>query len=354
MTSKATRVGGDFGNSQSTLTIPHGRGARAITIPSYIGSGRLTELQRMRGGRGGASQLKDDEHVLSYANVEHFVGELALGQTTDATSARGDNSRYWAGHTLRLLLTLAAIAWERRPPPLYLTTGLPVEVWSEENEEKVRRALVGEHRYRYNGQERVLEVLGVFVMMEGAGALARLGTDQAIPQAVIDVGGGSTDLYYAIGQEPQLPRCGGRPVGVERIGDLLADDFEATHGRRLTPAEVRGQLLAYARKTTPPALFVERRPIVLNGEITAADDAVGHEIDQFVSRKWASGNRGEVAQEVAQVYLIGGGAHYPEVRRHIRELIGRVEVSERPEDENALGYQEVGNQLTDADWAELG
>jgi hypothetical protein len=354
MTSKAVRAGGDFGNSQSTLTIPHGRGARAITIPSFIGSGRLVELQRMRGGRGGESQLKPDEHVLSYANVEQFVGELALTQTTDTTAARGDITRYWSGHTLRLLLTLAAIAWERRAPPLYLTTGLPVEVWSEENEELVRRALVGEHRYRFNGQERALEIQGVFVMMEGAGALARLGTDQEIPQAVIDVGGGSTDLYYAIGQEPQLPRCGGRPIGVERIGDLLADEFEATHGRRLTPAEVRGQLLAYARRMTPPQVFVDRRPVVINGEIRAADDAVGREIDQFVSRKWASGNRGEVAQEVAQVYLIGGGAYFPEVRRHIRELVGRVEVSERPEDENALGYWDVGNQITDADWAELG
>ncbi len=131
MTTKPIRVGGDFGNSQSTLAIPAGRGYRTLTIPSFLGRGSLAELQRMRRGghhaTPGAASAPDS--VLTVDGVEQFVGQLALDQSPDASSARGDVHRYWAGHTRKLLLALAGLAWDKLPP-LYLTTGLPVAVWS--------------------------------------------------------------------------------------------------------------------------------------------------------------------------------------------------------------------------------
>lgn len=59
MTTKPIRVGGDFGNSQSTLAIPAGRGYRTLTIPSFLGRSSLGELQRMRRG-GGHSAILDE------------------------------------------------------------------------------------------------------------------------------------------------------------------------------------------------------------------------------------------------------------------------------------------------------
>ena len=244
MSTKPIRVGGDFGNSQSTLAIPAGRGYRTLTIPSFLVRGSLAELQRMR--RGGHRALPGadaaQDSVLTVGGVEQFVGQLALDQSPDASSARGDVHRYWTGHTRKLLLALAGLAWDKLPP-LYLTTGLPVAVWSEQRDAQVRQALVGEHRFMLNGVERVLEVRGVFTMMEGAGALARLGTDEAIPQAVADGGGESFDLFYAIDQEPVITRCAGQHgIGVERIGELTAAEVARKYDRTLTPQEIRALL----------------------------------------------------------------------------------------------------------------
>ncbi len=355
MSTKPIRVGGDFGNSQSTLAIPAGRGYRTLTIPSFLGRGSLAELQRMRRGghhaTPGAASAPDS--VLTVDGVEQFVGQLALDQSPDASSARGDVHRYWAGHTRKLLLALAGLAWDKLPP-IYLTTGLPVAVWSEQRDAQVRQALVGEHRFMLNGVERVLEVRGVFTMMEGAGALARLGTDAAIPQAVADGGGESFDLFYAIGQEPVIARCAGKHgIGVERIGELTAAEVVRKYDRVLTPQEIRALLWAYARTAQPPVIYAKRRPISLNGALRAADDAVGSAVATFISQTWASGASGAVAAEVAQLYLIGGIAYFPEVRAHVQRLVGNVAVSNRPEDETALGYCAVGQSLTDADWATL-
>jgi len=79
MTTKPIRVGGDFGNSQSTLAIPAGRGYRTLTIPSFLGRGSFGELQRMRRG-GGHSAIPDEPAahaaVVTVDGVEQFVGRL--------------------------------------------------------------------------------------------------------------------------------------------------------------------------------------------------------------------------------------------------------------------------------------
>jgi len=45
-------LGFDPGNSESTLTWRQGAIVRHITVPSFIGSGRLEELRRVRSGAG--------------------------------------------------------------------------------------------------------------------------------------------------------------------------------------------------------------------------------------------------------------------------------------------------------------
>ena len=98
MTTKPIRVGGDFGNSQSTLAIPAGRGYHTLTIPSFLGRGSLGELQRMRRGGG---------HSVTPGESTAHDGVL----TSAASSSSSDSSR--------------SISRRMRAPPAatYIATG---------------------------------------------------------------------------------------------------------------------------------------------------------------------------------------------------------------------------------------
>jgi hypothetical protein len=83
-------VGFDPGNSDATLTITSNGRPAACTIPAFLGSGSLEELKRIRGGSGKKDGLEAGELVLETAEQSAFVGKLALEQSADASSARGD------------------------------------------------------------------------------------------------------------------------------------------------------------------------------------------------------------------------------------------------------------------------
>lgn len=341
-----TIVGFDPGNSEATLIA----GKNTCTIPSYIGSGSLDELRRIRGGAG-RDGLENGEYVLESDGRSLFVGALALEQTRDATSARGDVSRYWNGHTRRLLLTLAAAALPRAETSIRVVTGLPVQVWSKETVKQVQQSLIGEHHFILNGRPRTLSVEGVMVLMEGAGALAVHGISKDVPQAVIDVGGRTTDLFWAQGQKPDISRCKGLSTGIEKAGDRVSAAVLLEYGRTLRRSEVRAQLRAHAAGTAAPPLFADGAPLHLNGHVTSAIDAVADEIATFVAQVWGEGERGKVAGEAARVLLIGGGAYY--VAAQLQRLIARLDVPRHPELANAQGYLAVGQQIPEVAWAKL-
>jgi hypothetical protein len=340
-------IGIDAGNSESTMIAPRGR---VRTIPSFIGSGSLVELERIRKGAGN-TKLEDDEFILEYEGRSYFVGRLALEQSTDATSARGDITRYWAGHTLKLLLVLAGALSRQAHVSINVVTGLPVQVWSKETVKKVRQSLVGTHTYRLNGQERQLTINGVMVLMEGAGALAVAGLPGDAPQAVIDVGGRTTDLFWAEGQKPVLPRCTGIGIGVEKVGDLLRKHVAERYDRELLPNEVRDIMRAYAEGRDHRPVYANGQPLIINGELVAGIRSVAEEIGSFIAQTWRSGERGNVATEAAQVLLIGGGAYY--FRPAFQQLIRHLKVPGQPESQNAKGYLAVGLQVPSEQWMRL-
>lgn len=345
-----TIVGLDAGNSEATLTTAPGGKGSALTIPSYLGSGTLDELLRVRGGAGKES-LGSGEYVLEYAGRSAFVGALALEQTVDASSARGDVSRYWNGHTLRLLLTLAGALLKGTDLTVRVVTGLPIAVWSKATVKQVQRSLCGTHTFSLNGRARTLTVDGCMVMMEGAGALAAHGLTEDVPQAVIDVGGRTTDLFWARGMQPDVSRCAGLPVGVEQAGDKLCDHFLRTYARELRQSELRGVLRAFVSGADGPPLYADGSRVLLNGEVGAAVDGVADAIGSFVAQRWRSSEQGKVAGEAARVLLIGGGAYY--VAPHLKRIIPHLEVPRAPELANAQGYLAVGAQIPEAAWARL-
>lgn len=341
-----SKIGGfDAGNSETTFMA----NGRTLTIPSFIGSGSLGDLARIRASSAGAEgALEADEYVLEHGGRSYFVGRLALEQAQDASAARGDVTRYWSGHTLRLLLTVVAATFKTPTVAVRLVTGLPVQVWSKETARFVRESLVGQHQFKLNGQERTVVVEGVLVVMEGAGALAVAGMREKVQQAVIDIGGRTTDLFWTHGQQPVMPRCTGTDIGVERIGDELKRLFADRHGRDLRDTEVREILRAYAEGRQPDPIYVRGNKVQLNGEVEQIVQGVGQQICSFVSQHWRSSERGDVAADAAVVLLIGGGAYY--FRTQIETLISQLKVPIRPEVENARGYAAIGNQVPEQAW----
>ena len=345
-------IGLDPGNSEATGVIALSGKPRVLTIPSDIGAGNLAHLTWIRGGAGQQRRLAPDEHVLEVDGSSWFVGALALEQSANASSARGDINRYWSGHTLRLLLVLAGTLIAEPSFTLRVVMGLPVMVWDKATTvPQVQHSLCGTHTFRLNGQARVLTVVSVMVVMEGAGALAVHGLAEDVPQAVIDIGARTTELFWAHGQRPVLPRCTGFDRGVGDVGDALAAAFLEQYGRALTPREVRASLRAYASGQPHPPIFVDGQPVQLREMIARAVRDVGDDIRSQVSRTWRSSEQGKVAAEAARVLLIGGGAYY--FAPTLRALIPHVHVPKQAEHANAQGYLAIGSQLPERAWARL-
>lgn len=336
-------VGFDAGNSESTLTWQGSSGLRHVTAPSFVGSGRLEELKRVRSAVGSGA-LSKDEQVLVYRGASFYVGRLAIEEARDATAARNDVSRYWNGHTLYLLLTLAAQAGISGP--VRVMTGLPVSAWNTENKRAIQRAFVGTHEYTINGKARVLTIDAVGVMMEGAAALASYGLSD-VPQAVVDIGGRTTDLFWAFGARPLVDRCTAVNVGVESAADILKRQTLETHRRELHPIELRNVLRAHVSGQAAPRVFGNGREIVLNGAVGSAIQTVGAQIVSQIAARWGD-DRGVIASEAARVVLIGGGAYY--FADMLRAAISHIEVARLPELANALGYLSVGLSASEDAW----
>lgn len=78
----------------------------------------------------------------------------------------------------------------------------------------------------------------------------------------------------------------------ERIGELVAAEVARKYDRALAPPEIRALLWAYARhRAARPVICANRRPISLNGELRAADDAVGSAVATFIAQPGPAGPR---------------------------------------------------------------
>ncbi|MGB8343650.1 MAG: hypothetical protein WCD86_02140, partial [Ktedonobacteraceae bacterium] len=182
--------------------------------------------------------------------------------------------------------------------------------------------------------------------------------NRPITQGCIDVGGRTTDLFVARGQQPVLPLCGGKPLGVESVGDRLSQRFETVYGRPLKPAEQRTLLRAYVRRTSPEPLLPglpEAEPVLYASgvevpfaELCAWCEALfaeaGAEMAAFVGAAWNSSETGAVGADIAQVVLVGGGAYY--VADSLRERIPHLFIPSRPELANATGYGALAQTLS--------
>jgi plasmid segregation protein ParM len=368
-------LGFDFGNAETGAVLfdpVHGY-LRALTLPSATAPGRLSDLLRTRAGLDmqGFSDaqapdslrergpLSSQEYVLDIDDSEWFVGDLALTQARDASTARGDIHRYWSRRALHLLLVASAHLVPARHPEfdLSVVTGLPVETFTAQTCKQVRAALEGDSTFCLNGVHRTAHIRVLSVIMEGAGALIAHGATRPLTQGCIDVGGRTTDLFVAHGQQPILPLCGGKPLGVETIGDHLSQRVETGYGRPLKAVERRAILRAAVARQRPtlhdeqsgaePAIYASGVEVPFD-ELAAWCDTLcadaGAEIAAFVGAAWNSSETGAVGADIAHVVLVGGGAYY--VAEALRERIPHLVIAPRPELANATGYAALAQELT--------
>lgn len=333
-------VGGDFGNSTALLV----DGGATIQIPSFIGSGNLDDLLASRGGAGGVGSLASGEYVIEQNGQTYFVGDLALSQTRNATSARADTARYANGHTLRLLMALAGAMYSESSIRLRVVTGVPPVVYKEQPSIKaaITHSLLGTHTYTFadarGRREITLNVEAVAVVMEGVAALATLG-QSGVPIGLIDVGGYTTDITWFDGQgrvvDARTQSKSG--VGVERIGEQLSQQFRAAHGRALGADEIASILAAYL--AGEDAVVYHRGPQVISvAQVRRAVLSLAGEINTFLAQHWSLGADGTVGADGAYVQLIGGGARFFPDELQAIKIDTAIRTPDEPEQTNAQSY----------------
>jgi hypothetical protein len=334
-------AGLDPGNNTTILVDEAG----AVQFASYVGSGNLADLLASRGGSGGEDTLKPGEYVIETGGATYYVGDLALRQSKDATTARGDTGRYANGHTLKLLMAAvgARYAGDVR---LRLVTGVPAKLFKEQPDlrDRITQALIGEHFFIFHDQrgrhEVMLMVEHVVVQMEGVVALAALG-ERGKPVGVVDIGGGSTDIgWFDADGRVVDHRVASLPKGVERVCEVLSQQFRHKHGRELTSQE-RDAILANYLAGQDTTVYHRGPQVISLRQVRQAIATVRTEIISFLAQHWSIGEDGSVGADGAYVVLIGGGAYYfPDLA-----IDTELKRPAAPEQANAQAYAALAQRL---------
>lgn len=265
-------LGHDHGNTETTdyiiysPDIPQGKaGAKQIatipmgrvvhkTFPSAVAEGSKEELDSLRAGTGRTTQAKNEELVIAVdGGPEQFVGPLALRQARQAFTGRGDIHRYESERSLITLLAGLGSMIPEENIEAWVVTGLPVETFKKGKAIRrgAKEVLEGDHRFSINGgPERHVRVHVVMVLMEGAGGLIAQGLDgDDVRQAILDMGGRTTDGVATEGQDPMRHLCAGLARGVEDSKEMLSRFVESDkrYKRALRAEETESILRTHIR-----------------------------------------------------------------------------------------------------------
>ncbi len=336
-------LGHDFGNSETCLVLHYANGFVERRIPSVTAPGSWKLLENTAAGMGKSVQetLASNHYVLEYdspqpsgvQHIEKYVGHKAF-ESPHLSETRGDLERYWKNrHSLELLMVGSASMVSPAEYGLHLVTGLPITTYSQEHASLVEQALTGSHLFWLNGEQRIMHVLSVKVIMEGAGALIAYGSPHDL-QGVVDIGGQTTDLFFAQGQKPIADFCRGKALGVAAAADRVQLRFREEYGSALSPEKCRSLLYQHVHRM-PYEQTRSRKGLVsdiaLGTLIESALSEIGQDIATFVVAAW-----GEKLLDLDRILLVGGGAHY--FASHIQERIEHATQTPKPEMANATGY----------------
>lgn len=236
----AVDVGFDPGNARTDVIIsqPNSTPIR-VSFPSarsLHGAFSYELFAARRLAPGSWKQLGAADHILSVGGVERFIGDLALGRASAASTARGSDTRYSDGFTLDLLLTgLAAALPKTNHITARVSTGVPAELWVS-LAGQVERALLGTHAFQYNGRAVTVVIEQVSIEREGAAIAALLDARQKIGRTLIIDGGGRT-VNLALLQDGEVKAAKTLEIGVETALDDLDRSLIGQGLRALTLQE---------------------------------------------------------------------------------------------------------------------
>lgn len=338
---KTFAYGHDYGNSEVGGVAIDGRNILQRSMPTAVALGDARVLQSLD------VSLDSNDYVFQMEGDSnaYFVGDLALSQGKDPVSDRGNIRRYQSINSLRCLLVNAASLIRKKAFGLHVVTGLPMETYKDVStmRAEIMRSLSGTHRFSLNGESYVVEVSCVRVLPEGSGSSITSGARDESMQAVIDIGGRTTDLYVSKGLQPQTAYCVGVPLGVESAGDLLAQMIKAKYGRVLRPGEIRLILRALCGAGKMPTISYNGADIDVYPLANRAIEEIGGQILSWVAARWNSNERGDVGSEFKTISCIGGGAYY--FGAILRTRIPHLALVDAPELINAAGYAAFAHGL---------
>jgi hypothetical protein len=262
-------------------------------------------------------------------------------------NGRDDQNRYASHYSLRGLLVSAAslLPEKEKEFGLYVVSGLPADLYIKHPDlrQKIKAGLDGDHTFTLDSGAtwRTAHVEVATVVMEGAGALIASGATlgKTTESAVVDVGGGTSDLYVQRGLVPMPDFCRGRRLGVETAQSILMDAFEKRYSpRTLSILEARDIMYAYAigKKKNYPQISVYGKAVEaaeLHSMVDEAVRQVAGDIVSFVSSAWRQAGG---AARFDPVLLIGGGYYY--FYDALKEGIPHLQAPSDPTHANAIGY----------------
>ncbi len=286
--------------------------------------------------------LEPDQVIIQLQgeSMAYAFGNYALEQTKDPWTGRGDHMRYASSYAVRGLLAISALMQNDREYGLYVVTGIPADYYFRfpELRKHIKAKLDGTYTFTLDGETwRTAHVEVATVVMEGAGALiAYPDLDTTKEAAVIDIGGGTTDLYAQNGAKPLDKYCKGDHIAVQNATNILKKAFTQKYKRDLTDKEARDIMRAFAsgKKDHFPHISAFGTPVPVTDLQTMVEEAVetiAEDIVGFIGATWQ-----DAIARFTPILLIGGGTFY--FYHAVRNRIEHVVQHPDPVFANPIGY----------------
>lgn len=340
---KAYAYGHDFGNSETCGVALLGRAnAQKTMIPSVWAHGTWSEIEETAGSMGGdaRSYMQDGHFHLRYAGkkgelIDEYFGQKVFDDRLAVSESLGDMDRYWRNNlSLKALMVASGRLIQDQAYELYVTTGVPVKIYSDVMKKNIEEALKGTFTFRLNNTDRTMIVKSVRVISEAAGALIVFGKNNGQDEGIIDIGGYTTDLYGVRNQQPIMSMRNARMSGVSHAIAIFNRKFKEDYGVELVMNTCRQVFREHIqKKAITKVRDINKKEVSLRDVHQLIDEAlstVGRSIASFIESAWSSN------PDIETALLVGGGAYY--FKDYILERLPYVKVPADPEFANAQGY----------------
>jgi hypothetical protein len=338
---KTYAFGWDFGNSESGGVLCKGGQQLTLTNPTAFCRVDTSAMENLG--------VEVDNKIVIQLQGETSAwafGAYALTQNGEPWNGQGDLLRYASRYSLRGMLATAGTLVPDKEFGLHVVSGLPAELFIKHPElrKQIKEGLDGSYTFTLDGKVwRTAHIEISTIVMEGAGALIGYpGLGKTSEAGVIDIGGGTTDLYAQVGAAPITDLCKGKSIAVSNATQGVKRAFRQQKQRDLTDKEAREIMYAYAsgkKKNFPviSAFGKEVQVAELQDMVEAAIEDVAEDIASFIGQAWK-----ENAARFSPILLIGGGAFY--FYEAVQARIAHVVVADDPVFANGKGYATLADR----------